>query len=77
MTALTAIMEKDKAEGLVPMAIIVPALLDAQTHKERLDELEIPLSFPSNTQHDSKVRDLRTDCEDAHCVSSDMTSSFE
>lgn len=34
-------MEKDKAEGLVPMAIIVPALLDEQTHKARLDELEV------------------------------------
>ena len=32
-------MEKDRAEGLIPIAVIIPALLNEQTHKARLEEM--------------------------------------
>ena len=36
---LRALIENDKAEGLVPIAVIAPALLNERAHKEKLAEL--------------------------------------
>ena len=39
MSVLRATMQKDKEEGLVPIAVIVPALLNEESHKVKLADI--------------------------------------